>query len=174
MPNKLNYDKLFTILESRKIKTNHLVKDGVLTAPTMAKLLKGKNVYTDVLIALCNHLDCKLEDIVEYVPSKNDAATISPEPIESSTNLSVETESEPDSSIHEADTATKNESPDNDSFILSKSGFYYQKSVLERDRINLPHKFETNAKYPYICPETGYAYRITDFGAFERLDDPEK
>ena len=166
------YTKLFELMKEKNIQPSDFRYKKILSSATITKLRKNQRVSLNVLETLCEELHCGLDDIAEFVPSKNDAATISPDPMESSTP--VETEPEPDSSIHEADTATKNESPDNDSFILSKSGFYYQKSVLERDRINLPHKFETNAKYPYICPETGYAYRITDFGAFERLDDPEK
>jgi DNA-binding Xre family transcriptional regulator len=61
------YDKLFLMLRIRDIKINELVKNKVVTAPTMKKLRNNQNVYTDVLIRLCDYLKCDSKDIFEFI-----------------------------------------------------------------------------------------------------------
>lgn len=41
-----------------------------ISAASIAKLGKGGNITTDVLLKICNALDCKLEDIMETVPDE--------------------------------------------------------------------------------------------------------
>ena len=38
-----------------------------ISSSTISKLGKGENVTTEVLIKICEALDCKLEDIMENV-----------------------------------------------------------------------------------------------------------
>lgn len=42
-----------------------------LSSATIAKLGKGGNVTTDVLIKICEALECGLEDIMELVKEKS-------------------------------------------------------------------------------------------------------
>ncbi len=172
----ITYTKLFELMKEKNIQPSDFRYKKILSSATITKLRKNQRVSLTVLETLCEELRCGLDDIAEFVPSKSNATSLSPDPVAPLNPLSEVTEPDPqpDNSTREAIPITKKEAPDNDIFVISKSGFYYQKSALERDKINLPHKFETNARYPYICPETGYAYRITDFGAFERSDNPEK
>jgi len=67
---RINYNKLFLILRTRDIKGAELIRNNVVSAPTIIKLRRGENVNTAVLIRLCNYLDCKLSDICEYKPDK--------------------------------------------------------------------------------------------------------
>jgi DNA-binding Xre family transcriptional regulator len=46
-------------------KTDLRLKTGMSQA-TLAKLSKGENVNTEVLARICQALNCKIEDIVEY------------------------------------------------------------------------------------------------------------
>ena len=47
--------------------TQDLKKATRLSSATIAKLGKGANVTTDVLIKICEALDCELEDIMELI-----------------------------------------------------------------------------------------------------------
>lgn len=66
----IKYDKLFSLLRIRDIKGAELIRNNVVSAPTILKLRANKNVNTNVLIKLCDYLDCKLSDICEYIPDK--------------------------------------------------------------------------------------------------------
>lgn len=39
-----------------------------ITTNAMAKMGKGENVSTDVLGKICDALQCRIEDIVEFIP----------------------------------------------------------------------------------------------------------
>lgn len=66
----IKYDKLFSLLRIRDIKGAELIRNNVVSAPTILKLRANKNVNTNVLIKLCDYLGCNLGDICEYVPDK--------------------------------------------------------------------------------------------------------
>lgn len=66
----IKYDKLFTILRLRDIKGAELIKNNIVSAPTIKKLRNNQNVYTAVLIKICDYLGCNLNDICEYVPDE--------------------------------------------------------------------------------------------------------
>jgi len=61
---KISYDPLKKLLESRKISSNQLSKMTGLSSATMAKINKGANINTDVLIRICSALNCDLLDIM--------------------------------------------------------------------------------------------------------------
>lgn len=42
-----------------------------LSSSTIAKMNKGKGVTTTTLERICRVLDCKIEDVVEFVPDEN-------------------------------------------------------------------------------------------------------
>ena len=56
-------------------KTEFAKKAGISSA-SVAKLGKGANITTDVLLKICEYLNCDISDIVEVVPddSANDNA----------------------------------------------------------------------------------------------------
>lgn len=62
---RLIYNKLWKLLIDRNMNKQTLrVKTG-LSAATMAKLGKGANVNTEVLVRICEALDCDITDIME-------------------------------------------------------------------------------------------------------------
>ena len=65
-----SYKKLFKLLIDREMKSKDLAaKAGVSTA-TLAKMKKdGATVSSDVLVKICTALDCKLDDIMEVIPT---------------------------------------------------------------------------------------------------------
>ena len=61
----ISYDKLWKILIDKKMNKKDLrLAAGVSTA-VIAKLGKGDNLTTDVLLKICSALDCDIVDIME-------------------------------------------------------------------------------------------------------------
>lgn len=42
-----------------------------ISAASIAKLGKGENITTDILLKICESLDCKLEDIMETINDRS-------------------------------------------------------------------------------------------------------
>lgn len=63
----ISYDRLWKLLIDKKMNKQDLKKATKLSSATIAKFGKGGNVTTDVLIKICEALDCKLEDIMELI-----------------------------------------------------------------------------------------------------------
>lgn len=62
---KISYTKLWKLLIDKKMNRSDLRRITGISAATMAKLGKGENVNTDILIRICKSLDCNLYDIME-------------------------------------------------------------------------------------------------------------
>lgn len=61
----INYDRLWKLLIDKKMNRQDLRKMTGLSSTTIAKLGRGDNVTTDVLIKICEALGCELEEIME-------------------------------------------------------------------------------------------------------------
>lgn len=71
---KMSYKKLWKLLIDRDMKKSDLRKAAGISSSSLAKLGKDENVTTDVLIRICETLECNLDDIAETVPdTKKDA-----------------------------------------------------------------------------------------------------
>lgn len=66
----ISYNKLWKLLIDKEMNKQDLIKLANISPASVAKLGKGANVTTDVLLKICEALNCKLEDIIETV--KND------------------------------------------------------------------------------------------------------
>lgn len=66
----INYSKLWDILNERGIMKTELIKEAKISTNAMAKLGKNEDVRVGVLEKICLTLDCKLDDILEFVPDK--------------------------------------------------------------------------------------------------------
>lgn len=67
-----SYKRLFKLLIDREMKSKELAEKAGISQATLAKMKKdGATVSSDVLVKICTALDCKLDDIVEIVPEKN-------------------------------------------------------------------------------------------------------
>lgn len=69
---QVSYNKLWKLLIDRGMRKEDLRIETNLSSGTIAKLSKDKNVTVDVLLRICDTLDCDIEDILETVckPSK--------------------------------------------------------------------------------------------------------
>ncbi len=71
----VNYNKLWKLMIDKDINKTELTNLAGISTNAMAKLGRNEDVRVNVLEKLCTTLDCKLDDIVEFVPdSETDSA----------------------------------------------------------------------------------------------------
>ena len=64
---KMSYKKLWKLLIDKDMKKTDLRKAAGISSSSLAKLGKDENVTTDVLVRICEALQCNLNDIAETV-----------------------------------------------------------------------------------------------------------
>ena len=69
---RFSYNKLFKLLIDRGINKKKLREMSGISATSVAKLGKGGNVNTDVLLRICGALKCDIGDIMEFVDDETD------------------------------------------------------------------------------------------------------
>lgn len=62
----ISYDKLWAILQERGISRTELVHVAKISTNAMAKLGKNEDVRVQILIKICDVLNCKIDDIMDY------------------------------------------------------------------------------------------------------------
>ena len=67
---KLSYKKLWIMLVERDLKKTEFAKKAGISSTSLAKLGKGANITTDVLVKICEALNCDISDITEIVPDE--------------------------------------------------------------------------------------------------------
>lgn len=58
------------MLVERDLKKTEFAKKAGISSTSLAKLGKGANVTTDVLVKICEALNCDISDITEIVPDE--------------------------------------------------------------------------------------------------------
>ena len=64
---KLSYKKLFKKLIDIEMKNTELMDKAKVSKSTFYKIKNGENVTTDVLLRMCDVLECDISEIVECV-----------------------------------------------------------------------------------------------------------
>lgn len=67
---QFSYNRLWKLLIDRNIQKQELQKMSEVSAASIAKMGRCENVTTDVLLRICEALDCNIEDIMERVQIK--------------------------------------------------------------------------------------------------------
>ena len=67
----VSYKKLWKMLIDRDLKKRDLCNLSGVSATTLAKLGKGENVNMDILLKICEALDCDISEICEVVKPAN-------------------------------------------------------------------------------------------------------
>lgn len=62
---KFSYKNLFKKLIDLDMTNNELMEKSNVSKSTFYKIKNGQNVTTDVLLRICNTLDCDISEIVE-------------------------------------------------------------------------------------------------------------
>lgn len=64
---RISYNKLWKMLIDKNMKKSDLIEKAGISSASLAKLGKGDNITTDVLLRICEVMDCRIEDILETV-----------------------------------------------------------------------------------------------------------
>lgn len=64
---RISYNKLWKMLIDENMKKSDLKEKAGISSASIAKLGKGDNITTDVLLRICEAMDCHLDDIMETV-----------------------------------------------------------------------------------------------------------
>lgn len=63
----ISYNKLWKLLIDKGMSKMDLKDEAGISASSIAKLCKGGNVTTDILLKICEALHCYIEDILETI-----------------------------------------------------------------------------------------------------------
>ena len=64
------FDKLWQTMKEKGVSTYKLRETCGIDSKTVRRLRANENIETKTLDKLCSALDCKIEDIMEYVNEK--------------------------------------------------------------------------------------------------------
>ena len=65
------YKKLWKLLIDKDMKKTDLRTATGMTTTALAKLGRNENVNTEILVKICEVLQCDISDIMEIVPGKH-------------------------------------------------------------------------------------------------------
>lgn len=68
----VSYKKLWKLLIDKDMKKKDLCEKAGISPASVTKMGRNGHVTTEILVKICTALDCRIEDIVEIVPDKND------------------------------------------------------------------------------------------------------
>ena len=68
---KISFRPLWVILAQRGMSKKELRERSGISTASLAKLGKGENITTDVLLKICEALRCNINEIVETVESND-------------------------------------------------------------------------------------------------------
>ena len=66
----ISYNRLWKILIDKNMKRKDLQEAANISSASVAKLGKSENISTDILLRICEELDCDLTDIMELMPGE--------------------------------------------------------------------------------------------------------
>ena len=61
----VSYTKLWKLLIDNNMNKTQLIKAAGISTNAMAKLGKNEDVRVEVLVKICNELECSIDDIME-------------------------------------------------------------------------------------------------------------
>ena len=66
-----NYNKLWKILIDKNMMKTDLIREAKISTNSMARMGKNEDVRLETLAKIALVLDCKLDDLVDYVSEEN-------------------------------------------------------------------------------------------------------
>lgn len=67
---RISYNPLWKMLIDKGMNKKELRELSGISTASMAKLGKGENITTDVLLRICAALNCQISDILETLPDE--------------------------------------------------------------------------------------------------------
>ena len=65
------YTPLWKTMKQKKVTTYHLVEDYKFSRGTLDRLKHHENVTVNTIDQLCQILNCRVEDVIVFVPEKS-------------------------------------------------------------------------------------------------------
>lgn len=69
---RISYRLLWIKLAEREMSKKELREVSGISTASLAKLGKGENLTTDVLLKICEALNCNINEIIETVPDEKE------------------------------------------------------------------------------------------------------
>lgn len=69
---RISYNPLWKMLIDKGMNKKELRELSGISTASIAKLGKGENITTDVLLRICTALDCQISDILETLPDDDE------------------------------------------------------------------------------------------------------
>lgn len=69
---RISYRPLWVMLAQRDMTKKELRERSGISTASLAKLGKGQNITTDVLLKICKALNCNINEIIESIPENED------------------------------------------------------------------------------------------------------
>ena len=67
----ISFEPFWKTLKSKNISTYTLIEQYKVSSSTLSRLRNNKGINTTTLNDLCEILNCRVEDILQYVPKEN-------------------------------------------------------------------------------------------------------
>ena len=67
---EISYKKLWKLLIDKDMKKKDLAEQAHISSASIAKLGRNENVNTDIILRICEALDCDVADIMEIIRVK--------------------------------------------------------------------------------------------------------
>lgn len=67
-----SYRPLLRILFERKMSKTQFREALNISTRTLAKISKDENVSMELLARICDYFNCRIEDIIEFIPSEKE------------------------------------------------------------------------------------------------------
>lgn len=69
----ISYAPFFRTLKAKNISTYKLINEHNISSATIDRIRKGGGISTAKIDDLCKILNCKVDDIIEYIPENTDS-----------------------------------------------------------------------------------------------------
>ena len=66
----ISYEKLWDTMKQRGVTQYTLIKNYHISPGQITRLKRNESVSTNTIETFCRILNCKVEDIMEYIPDK--------------------------------------------------------------------------------------------------------
>ncbi len=73
---EVSYKKLWKLLIDKNMKKKDLQAQARISWSSISKLSKGETVSMEVLIKICQALNCDIGDVVEFIPADKNSKTV--------------------------------------------------------------------------------------------------
>lgn len=71
----ISYDNLWKVMQEKGVTQYTLIKKYKISPAQITRLKRNESVSTHTIEIFCKILDCRVEDVMEYIPDKTEDNT---------------------------------------------------------------------------------------------------